>query len=153
MEWLEKRTFCVLVENDAGEGEGDVNQGGNCERNDQSLLETVRFLHAALGIRQECMSYARAQSYKGYTHREADYAEHVRDLHVFARPEHGKLEAGLIVQNTVDNNDDHHSDQDVVSSLGSKRDGTADEIRSKSIPHGTEEDDGIDAQGKHSSPE
>lgn len=153
MEWWDKRTLGVLVEDDAGEGEGDVNQGGNSQRNHQGLLKPVRLLHAALRLRRARMADARAQTDKGHAHREADHAEHVGDLHVLARPEHGEVEAGLVVQDAVDNDDHHHGDQDVVTGLGSKRDGATSEIRSESRPHGAEEHDGIDAQGKQSRPE
>ena len=152
MEWRDKRTLGVLVEDDAGKGEGDVNQGRNTQRNHQRLLKPVRFLHAALRVRRVRMSDARAQTDKGHAHREADHAEHVGDLHVLARPEHGEVEAGLVVQDAVDNDDHHHGDQDVVAGLGSKRDGAASEVPSESTPHGAKEHDGVDAQGKQSRP-
>lgn len=153
MEFRKKPTFRLLVEDDASEGEDDVDERGNEEGNAEGLLELEGVLHAALCVREECMSDARGQTDKCHAHREANDAEHVRDLHVLARPQHGQLDAGLVVENAVQNNHDHHEDEDVVTGLRGKGDGTRRERCVESVPHGAQENDGVDAQGEETRPE
>ena len=69
-------------------------------------------------------THLRRQTDERDAHRETDHAEHVGDLHVAAGSQHVDGNRRLVVDGAVDDNDDHHRDQDVVTRLRGKRNRT-----------------------------
>ena len=69
-------------------------------------------------------SYTRGQSNESNTHGETNHSEHVGKLHHIGRPKHRERDRRLVVESSVDNDNAHHTNQNVVTSLRSKGNGS-----------------------------
>lgn len=87
--------------------------------------------------------YAGGETDEGDAHGEANHAEHVGDLEIVGGPEHGDGEAGLVVEDSVEDHADHHEEQNVIACLRGER----------NRAHGAQQNQRVDAHAEGDRPE